>query len=52
MSFDTKHPEYNKQLSEWVLIDDALDGEDVIKSKNVTYLPKTSCMISLLLATN
>ena len=46
MSFDTKHPEYNKQLSEWVLIDDALDGEDVIKSKNVTYLPKTSCMIA------
>ena len=45
MSFDNKHPEYQKQLEEWRMIDDALSGERTIKAKAEAYLPKTSGMI-------
>lgn len=40
MQVDTKHPEYNKWCDRWEKIRDAISGEDEIKEKGETYLPK------------
>jgi hypothetical protein len=40
----TVHPEYTKHLKAWSRIRDCLDGEDTIKNKNETYLPRPAGM--------
>jgi hypothetical protein len=40
----TTHPEYNMRLKEWTKVRDCIKGEDVIKSKGITYLPRPSGM--------
>jgi len=41
---DTVHPEYTKTKASWLRMRDCVDGEDVIKSKRETYLPRPSGM--------
>lgn len=41
---DTVHPDYTKTQAAWVRMRDCVDGEDVIKSKKETYLPRPSGM--------
>ncbi len=43
-SVNTKHSDYTKSKKSWDKIRDCLDGEDVIKSKKETYLPRPSGM--------
>lgn len=40
----TEHPLYSKRKPQWQLIRDCIEGEDAIKAKGVTYLPKTKGM--------
>lgn len=40
----TEHPLYGKRKTQWQLIRDCIEGEDAIKAKGVTYLPKTKGM--------
>jgi hypothetical protein len=39
-----KHPDYTKNAKAWAKVRDCLDGEDVIKSKKETYLPRPAGM--------
>ena len=41
---DTIHPDYTKTKDAWARMRDCVDGEDVIKSKRETYLPRPSGM--------
>jgi len=41
---DTVHPDYTKNKVAWSRMRDCVDGEDVIKSKRETYLPRPSGM--------
>ncbi|MFX0132489.1 MAG: DUF4055 domain-containing protein [Candidatus Hodarchaeota archaeon] len=41
---ETTHPDYSIWKSVWEKDQDASDGEDIIKLKGETYLPKTSLM--------
>ena len=43
-SVSTTHPDYSLRLKEWTRVRDCMKGEDVIKSKGVTYLPRPSGM--------
>jgi hypothetical protein len=43
-SVSTSHPDYNLRFKEWTRIRDCMKGEDVIKSKGETYLPRPSGM--------
>lgn len=43
---DQTHPDYDKALSRWEFISDAIDGEQAIKARGETYLPKTPGMLS------
>jgi hypothetical protein len=43
-SVDTEHPDYTKVKKSWAKIRDCMDGEDVIKGKKETYLPRPSGM--------
>lgn len=43
-SVANRHPSYNKFLSSWTRVRDCMDGEDVIKSKRETYLPRPKGM--------
>jgi len=42
MAIDTKHPQYVLSKPLWGKCDDAFMGEDVIKKKGTTYVPKLS----------
>lgn len=42
MNLDAQHRDYQVMLPKWTLIRDVLSGEDTIKAKGVTYLPKPS----------
>ena len=44
---ETTHTLYDKRKTQWTLIRDCLEGEDAIKAKGVTYLPKTKGMSDL-----
>ena len=44
---ETTHTLYDKRKAQWTLIRDCLEGEDAIKAKGVTYLPKTKGMSDL-----
>jgi len=41
---DTVHPDYIKVKPSWDRVRDCMDGEDVVKSKRETYLPRPSGM--------
>lgn len=41
---DTVHPDYEKNRKPWERVRDCMDGEDVIKSKTIKYLPRPSGM--------
>ena len=41
---ETRHPEYLKRCRQWELIRDCVEGEDAIKSKGETYLPRAMGM--------
>lgn len=43
-SVSTAHPDYTLRLKEWTRVRDCMKGEDVIKSKGTTYLPRPSGM--------
>ncbi len=43
-SVETTHPDYDKNEKAWQRIRDCIDGEDVVKSKGETYLPRPSGM--------
>lgn len=45
MSFNTKHPEYQRYAHEWKMVTDAVNGEDAIKQAGVQYLPMSAGMI-------
>jgi len=40
----TVHDDYTKKKNEWARVRDCLDGEEVIKNKKETYLPRPSGM--------
>jgi len=40
MSVETKHPEYEKALASWERARDMIGGEDAMKARRETYLPK------------
>jgi len=40
MAIDSKHPEYEKRLRQWVKCRDVLEGEDAVKAAGDKYLPK------------
>ena len=44
MAIDTKHPLYLKRIDDWILMEDANEGERQVKDKRETYLPATSGM--------
>jgi len=41
---DTIHPDYEKTKASWNRVRDCMDGEDVIKGKKETYLPRPTGM--------
>jgi hypothetical protein len=43
----TLHPKYTLRLKEWTRIRDCLEGEETIKSKNETYLPRPEGMTGI-----
>jgi len=43
-SVSTHHPDYDKNTRAWQRVRDCMDGEDVIKSKQETYLPRPAGM--------
>ena len=43
-SVSTHHPDYDKKTKAWVRVRDCLEGEDTIKSKEETYLPRPAGM--------
>jgi hypothetical protein len=45
INLSEKHPQYQLQLENWVLMRDAYRGERQIKTKNQTYLPATAGQI-------
>ena len=40
MPVQTTHPLYGKRKRQWQTVRDCVEGEDAIKSKNETYLPR------------
>lgn len=42
MPVDSYHPEYRAKLSRWIKQRDAYDGEDAVRPKGETYLPRPS----------
>lgn len=43
-AISTLHSDYSLRLKEWTRVRDCMKGEDVIKSKNETYLPRPEGM--------
>lgn len=46
VNLSEKHPQYQLQLENWMLMRDAYRGERQVKSKGTTYLPATSGQIA------
>jgi len=41
----TEHPDYRSNVERWIKVEDTLRGQDTIKKKGTTYLPRTGGMI-------
>ncbi len=45
MALNDRHPEYVSRLGEWIQMHDTYEGERLVKSKRLDYLPATEGMI-------
>lgn len=46
MAYNDKHPDYIRMQPEWLLLEDAFNGESAVKQAGEAYLPKTAGMIN------